>query len=163
MSENVVDLVSAVVIPLVFDVDELCGKKNKRPIITYCRRYCMHTSIQNQIIKFKQRLINRNDDKNIQISDCLLGWLCPSDGTFNKFPVSRISPILACKTSFPWILKRSRLQTVTRKLQSSITSPVSRITTPIHEILPIPRWKSIIIQSWGYDNDLFDCQMHLNL
>ena len=41
LSENVVDLVSVVVIFWVFVIDELCKrKKNKREILTYCRKYC---------------------------------------------------------------------------------------------------------------------------
>ena len=54
LSENVVDLVSAVVISWVFDVDELRQiKKNKRPMLTYCRKYCMQTGIENQLLKLK--------------------------------------------------------------------------------------------------------------
>ena len=41
MSESVVDIVSDVVIPWVFGIDELLKKKpNKRPVLTYCRKYC---------------------------------------------------------------------------------------------------------------------------
>ena len=59
LSENVVDLVSAVVMLWVFGVDELRGKKQyKRPIFTYCKKYCMHTCLQIQLSKLKQKLIN---------------------------------------------------------------------------------------------------------
>lgn len=54
LSENVVDLVSVVVISWVFVIDELCKrKKNKREILTYCRKYCMQTGIENQQLKLK--------------------------------------------------------------------------------------------------------------
>ena len=59
LSENVVDLVSAVVIPLVFDADELCGKKQatKNYIlqeVLYAHQYTFSTNkIQTKIDKQK--------------------------------------------------------------------------------------------------------------